>query len=151
MSRYFWLGLDMDLDVETIRRWYATGPVWDCSCGHCRNFVALAREGRLPTDVCVFLEDLGIPLEKATYVCELYHEGEHLLYQVFYRLAGRLPPDTAQRKTTSWGSVELANSLEPSTAEDFPPPWFDLELDLWLPWVLDEPIDGNPMEPSQET
>ena len=35
-------GWRLDLDPEATRSWYESAPVWDCDCGHCRNFLAQA-------------------------------------------------------------------------------------------------------------
>ena len=32
-----------------------------CPCGHCRNFVALARERKLPEELLAILDSLSIP------------------------------------------------------------------------------------------
>jgi len=144
MRQFDWYGCQAEIDVDTTRRWYETSPVWDCPCGHCRNFVALARDRRLPEEALSILDELGVPPEKATYVCELYHENGNLLYQVLYRLSGR-PVKGEMRHIYPWGEMGLhIDVFEPSSAEDFPPPWFDLELNFWLPWALDEPIEGIP-------
>ena len=47
------------------------GPRLGLSCGHCRNYVALARERKLPEELLAILDSLSISPEKATYVCEL--------------------------------------------------------------------------------
>ena len=63
------------MDEQATRACYAQAPDWDCTCGHCRNFLALARERKLPEELLAILDSLSIPPEKATYVCELYDDG----------------------------------------------------------------------------
>ena len=41
-----------------------------------------------------------------------------------------------------WGELMLGHEIYPYGAPEFPEPHFDLECVMYLPWVLDEPIDG---------
>jgi hypothetical protein len=144
MSLFTWGKFRAEVDETVTRRYYTSSPVWDCTCGHCRNFLALARRRELPGEVLRLLDGLSIPPEKATYVCELYHEGETLYYEVAYRLSGRVLAGP-ERAAAPFGSVELLCGQEdaPGTAGDFPTPRFDLIFYVWLPWALDEPIEGQ--------
>lgn len=145
MDVYTWGGFTVEVDGAVTRNWYGTSPVWDCTCGHCRNFVELARRRELPTAVLSLLDKLSIPAEKASYVCELCHKDGRLYYQVAYRLSGRVRSGPG-KGFVPIGDVGIFCGEEnaPGTADGFPAPCFDLEFDLWLPWVLDEPIDGRP-------
>ncbi len=51
----------VEIDRNVTREWYAAAEGWSCSCGDCRNFLALARAGRLPEPVLSLLDSLGIP------------------------------------------------------------------------------------------
>ncbi len=143
MTRYTWGGFHVEVDEAATRRWYGTGPVWDCTCGHCRNFVELAKRRALPRAALELLDKLSIPPEKATYVCELYDKDGTLYYQAVYRLAGRVLAGL-ENSATPFGDVDVfcGEEAAPGTAEEFPEPYFDLEFYLWLPWILDEPLDG---------
>ncbi len=143
MSGYIWGGFNVEMDEAATRRWYETGPVWDCTCGHCRNFVELARRRGLPQTVLSLLDKLSIPPEKATYVCEFCDKDEMLYYQVAYRVSGRVLSGP-ENQSAPFGGVEVlcCREIAPGTAEDFPEPWFDLEFYLCLPWMLDEPMGG---------
>ncbi len=50
MERHLF-GYRVGLDPEATRAWYRIGDRWDCGCGHCRNFLALARHRQLPGEV----------------------------------------------------------------------------------------------------
>lgn len=143
MSIYTWGDFRVELDEETTQNYYADSVEWDCTCGNCRNFVFLARERRLPGEMLALLDQLEIPPEKASYVCEFYDKDGKLFYQVAYRLAGRILEGT-EKNTVPCGDAELFCGHEnaPGTADDFPEPCFDLEFFLWLPWILPEAIDG---------
>ena len=144
MNRYSLGGCAVEIDEAATQRWYRRAPLWDCACGHCRNFMALARAGRLPEKIMKLLNRLDLPPEKATYVCEAYHERNELFYQVGYRLAGVI----LERRETALpeDGTQIRCGLErcvPFEAPDFPEPSFELDLWMKLPWVLDEPIGGG--------
>ena len=68
MTAVSWYGYSAEVDEQTTKDYYAQAPDWDCICGHCRNFVALARARKLPAEILEILDELHIPPEKATYV-----------------------------------------------------------------------------------
>lgn len=150
MKRGSWYGYEVEIDEEATRDWYAQAEAWDCGCGHCRNFLALARERRLPAEVLGLLDGLGIPPEKATFVCAYYTEKEKGLdYQFSWRMAGRiLSPEIGMERMGPgirfpWGKMEIGHEKYPYGAPGFPEPHFDLECFMFLPWVLDEPLEGT--------
>ena len=137
-KRHTFFGFQTEVDEAATRRWYAQAEPWGCRCGPCRNFLALARERRLPGFVLEPLDKLGIPPEKATYVCELYRqEGGHL-YQFSYRVAGCILGGHGEPGARG----TCCHETYPYGAPDFPEPHFDLEFGLTLPWALEEPEDG---------
>ena len=155
MTTCSWHGYAAAVDEQATADYYAKAPDWDCICGHCRNFLALARARELPAEILEILDELRIPPEKATYVCELYYdEGwreKGLLYEVSWRVAGTVmkQPESRENEGTPWGPpaqlrdtwLMLGHETCP-VAEDFPQPHFDLDISLYLPWMLDEPIEG---------
>ena len=154
MTEFAWHGYTVEVDEPATRAWYAQAEEWSCTCGHCRNFLALAKERRLPEALLNILDGLGIPPEKATYVCELYHDEswqeKGLLYQLCWRVAGKITgrpagaddgPTWGPRVEFPWGGLELGRETFP-VEPDFPEPNFDLNVSLYLPWVLDEHVDG---------
>ena len=154
MTEFAWHGYTVEVDGPATRAWYAQAEEWSCTCGHCRNFLALAKERRLPEALLNILDGLGIPPEKATYVCELYHDEswqeKGLLYQLCWRVAGKITgrpagaddgPTWGPRVEFPWGGLELGRETFP-VEPDFPEPNFDLNVSLYLPWVLDEHVDG---------
>ena len=153
MTHFSWYGYEVEVDEAATRNWYAQAEDWGCECGHCRNFLALARERRLPEEILEILDSLSIPPEKATYVCELYYEDDWaekgLLYQFSWRAAGKILAQPGEERGSwgpvvkrPWGGLQLGHEDYPYGAPDFPEPHFDLEGGMYLPWVLDEPIDG---------
>ena len=159
MTAFFWCGYEAQVDEQATRACYAQAPDWDCPCGHCRNFVALARERKLPEELLAILDSLSIPPEKATYVCELYYDKDWrekvLLYQLSWRVAGAVvkKPESRENEGTPWGPPSWLRSCwlmlghETCPVEpDFPEPNFDLDVSLYLPWVLNEPVEGPEKE-----
>lgn len=155
MTRFSWFGYEVEVDQAATAAWYARAEDWGCKCGHCQNFLALARERRLPAELLGILDSLSIPPEKATYVCELYHDEtwaeKGLLYQLSWRVAGEIlakpagkvaGPHWGPNVDFPWGDLSLGHEGYPYGATDFPMPHFDLGCTMYLPWVLDEPVDG---------
>ena len=156
MTRFSWFGYEAEVDEQTVRSWYAQADEWGCTCGHCRNFLALARERKLPGELLSILDSLSILPEKATYVCELYHDEswreKGLLYELCWRLPGQIldkpagedcGPNWGPAVKFPWGDIALGHEGDPcSEAENLPKPNFDLICTMYLPWGLDEPVDG---------
>ena len=165
MTRFSWFGYEAEVDERATRDWYAQADEWGCQCGHCRNFLALARQRKLPDEILNILDSLSIPPEKAAYVCELYHDGnwreKGLLYEFCWRLPGQIldkpagkdcGPNWGPRVNFSWGDMALGHEGDPcSEAANLPKPNFDLICVMHLPWVLDEPVDGPHSPDTKET
>ena len=159
MAQLSWYGYTVEVDEAATRDHYARAGEWGCTCGHCRSFLALARARRLPREILAILDRLRIPPEKATYVCELYHDADWLekglLYEVQWRVAGTVVkrPESKENEGTEWGPpvrlpqfcLMLGHETFPVEPE-FPAPHFDLDVSLYLPWALDEPLDGPKKE-----
>ena len=154
MTHFSWYGYEVEVDEAATAGWYAQAEDWGCECGHCRNFLALARARRLPEEILEILDALRIPPAKATYVCELYHDEDWaekgLLYQFSWRVAGRIltkpagkdaGPGWGPNVDFPWGELGLGHEEYPHGAPDFPQPHFDLGCGMYLPWVLEESID----------
>ena len=134
-------GSEVEIDDVSTRRWYADAEEWGCDCGDCRNFLVLARKRQLPAFVLEQLDKLDIPPEKATYVCQMYPDGDGQHYQFSYRIAGNI---LSAEATT--GAVRCCHEPYPYGAPGFPEPHFDLEFWVTLPWVLDKPRTGPQKE-----
>lgn len=140
MKEYDFFGFRVEVEKSATQNWYAQAEEWSCNCGHCRNFLALAKERALPAPVLEMLDELEIPPEKATYVCEMYPDQDGHCYQFSYRVAGRiLSGDETATVSQDWGAGGCGYERYPYGAPDFPEPHFDLEFWMTLPWVLDEP------------
>ncbi len=132
-------GWKLEVDEEATRRWYESAADWDCDCGHCRNFVAQG-DASFPEELRTVLAAFGVRPAKASYVCQIDREGEQNLYQIQYPLVGKIlerGPESEEFRV-----LTPDERTEPDGAEDFPQPRIELELWLWLPWVLDEPLQG---------
>ena len=110
MTHFSWYGYEVEVDETATQNWYAQAEDWGCECGHCRNFLALARERRLPEEILEILDALRIPPTKATYVCELYHDEDWaekgLLYQFSWRVAGKMLDKPAGKDAgPDWGPL----------------------------------------------
>ena len=128
----------VEVDETVTRDWYVRSKEWGCDCGHCRNFLTLARGRKLPTSVLDILDKFGIPPEKATYVCEMYPDGDGIRYHFSYRIAGSILGGETDIKADG----RCWHEPYPYGAPGFPEPHFDLEFWVTLPWVLDETVDG---------
>lgn len=136
LFRFF--NFQVEVDKSATRNWYLRSKGWNCCCGHCRNFLTMARKRELPVQVLDILDKFGIPPEKATYVCEMYPDGDGFCYQFSYRIAGNILSGEVDSKEAG----RCLHETYPYGAPDFPEPHFDLEFWLTLPWMLDEPMDG---------
>lgn len=125
------------MDLNATKAWYAQSSGWNCDCGHCRNFIRLATQRKLPAPILDVLDELGIPAEKATYVCEILPEKEGFLYQFSYRICGTFHGEVSSI-LQSWGEIRCCHEPYPYGAPDFPTPHFDLEFWVTLPCILDE-------------
>lgn len=128
-------GYQVEVDEAATRRWYEAADRWGCDCGNCRNFLKLAETNKLPLAVTQLLNELNIPPEKATYVCELHTDDRGLYYQFSYRIAGTIV-DVPESEFSEGG--RCCHESYPYGAPDFPEPHFDLEFFEILPWILDE-------------
>ena len=132
-------GIPVEIDDAATVKWYSKQESWGCECAECRNFVALAKQKKLPEQVHSVLSELKIDPDKATYVCEIIPKDDGHLYQFSYRIAGRiLYEDTTKGIVEGWGEVRCCHEPYPYGAPDFPTPHFDLEFWVTLPWVLNE-------------
>ena len=139
MAEFVFVDYRIQVDVERTRSYYdAHRELFDrCSCAYCRNFRAALPH--LPQAAGEFLAPLGLPLELPAEVMEWCREsdGRHW-YTLQYHLAGALlkkgetPVQVAPEITAGFteGSGPFLKS--------FPKLFFQLFLDLRLPWLLDE-------------
>lgn len=132
MKHYVMHNCEIEVDEEKTAQWYANADEWGCDCGHCVNFLKIAKQGKLPEKVRTHLSVFGIPPEKATYVCCLNEGAEKSLYQFSYRIAGSILKDNLSGIAED---VRFCHETYPYGAPDFPEPHFDIEFFAELPWV----------------
>ncbi|MBP3673037.1 MAG: hypothetical protein J6J18_04335 [Oscillospiraceae bacterium] len=134
----------VDVNGSATAAWYASAEPWSCECDHCRNFLKLAGENRLPKPIYAVLKELNIEAEQATYVCEIMPTNDGHLYQFSFRIAGQILNEADAKNTVEdWGEVLCCHEPYPYGAPGFPTPHFDLEFWVPLPWVLDKKQDGG--------
>lgn len=137
MKKYILFGYQVEIDEKATKEWYSKSKGWQCDCGHCRNFIQLAKNEKLPTEILKLLKKLGVLPEKATYVREISSEEKQIMYQFSYRIAGNILEDQmAGENAPIWGEARCWHETYPYGAPDFPTPHFDLEFGVRLPWVL---------------
>ena len=156
--KFIWLDNETLLFVSNREKSYQekmkNGEIWTCfykisiyggeaefafAVPHMVTNMKLAGEKRFPEAVCAVLEELNIPAEKATYVCEIMPKNGGHLYQFSYRVVGRiLSGESIESTAADWGEVRCCHEPYPYGAPGFPTPHFDLEFWIPLPWVLDE-------------
>lgn len=139
MTEFFIGANRLLVDVEQTRAYYAAHEELreSCSCADCRNF-RLARHG-LPEKAGRLLKSLGLTLDQPAEVMEQGREpdGWHR-YTLQYHLVGKLlargdtPMELAPGVTAGF-TVGSGPFLR-----EFPEPFFQLFLDVRLPWLLDE-------------
>lgn len=140
-------GIPVEVEEKATREWYETALEWDCDCGDCRNFLALAKQKKLPHPVQELLSRLSIPPEMATYVCELCPTERGHLYEFSYRICGRILEEQKDNyHPYPWGSVRCWHEDYPYGAPGFPAPHFDLSFCAELEWILNESEEGEPNE-----
>ena len=141
-----WNGYVMDVDLDATQAWYRQAEDWYCPCGHCRNYLAL--EGQLPEYIQAFFRQVGIAHRKAGYVCEMYHENGRLLYDVSYPVFGVIRKGRDPKDPCPEAEPQSAENhfYPPGFGEGVLDPWFVFQLNIWLPWVLPEPVDGIPTQ-----
>lgn len=144
----------IDVDLERTQQWYAAqslSGIDDCNCAGCRNYRAAI--GQFPREIREFLEKLGIdpafPAEMTAYVSK----NHVTYYQGFFHLCGtvqegkepfvQVAPKAFQVHPDYFldlggGCKAFFSNHIGLLREDFPRPVIQVELDLYLPWVLDE-------------
>lgn len=135
MQGYHIGDVSVEFDKTAIADWYEKSEGWDCTCDDCQNFLALAKQKKLPSAVLELLAVFGVLPEKPTYVCELYPTEHGHLYQFNYRVAGFILNDPHPHDSIDfdWGSVSCGHDDYPYGAPGFPDPHFDLIFFVDLP------------------
>ena len=94
MTTFSWYGYTVAVDEQATKDYYAKAPDWDCPCGHCRNFLALAKARKLPPEILEILDQLHIPPEKTTDLSEFCDEDGKLRCGLRCRVTGWVLDET---------------------------------------------------------
>jgi len=138
MQKHRFGSCQVEIDENRTAKWYAGFDGWGCGCGHCRNFLKLAKRKELPEHIIEILDELTILPEKATYVGQLFTDDLGIHYQFSYRIAGTITDTQEKQETQSGKEGRCCHEPYPYGAPNFPEPHFDLEFYATLPWVLEE-------------
>ena len=130
------------VDAERTRAYYDAHAALSasCDCGYCRNYRAAC--SGIPKEAEGLLDQLGLTLTRPAEIMEWCREADGRHWDTIqYHVAGEL---LAQGRAP----VEIAPEVTVGFTKDsgpflegFPEPFFQVFLDLRLPWLLEEPED----------
>lgn len=148
---------ELDIDVNRTVAYYKQASPITCDCQGCRNFTMAIN--KLPKAVVVFLDSLGVSLNKLDEVSVLCRkEDGNILYNGFLYVCGRLLNNenvfikTGERSymLNKCRIYEVADGFEVHFTEGqdliddgFPRPAIQLNFTCTLPWVLMEKYQMN--------
>lgn len=131
-------------DPAANRVWYeAHGErAGGCDCAYCRNFMAALP--LIPESVELFLTPLGLMLEKPAEILHWCREadGRHW-YSVQFHLTGTLEKTADEPTEIAPGVTAVFLKTAGPRLRGFPEPFFQLFLDIRLPWVLEGPDESS--------
>lgn len=142
-------GWKLAVDVEATARAYERLAL-DCTCNYCRNFsLAVAT---LPEPLLGLLHSLGIDPAKPANATEYGRQPNGLhMYDAFYHAVGTILDDSAVMRD-QFGHVQLTESIDflfttrtQLVGPNFPQPALQLEVFFFIPWLLDQPPDPEPL------
>ena len=125
-------------DAEATRRWWEAHD-WLCDCCYCENY-RRAFPVAFPKGVA-FLEGMGLAFDHALEICECGWNDERTarVYQAYYPVKGELTKDIVVLRET--GKISLYRADSPHLhcpGVSMLPPYFVVEVQVELPWVLNE-------------
>lgn len=134
-----------DVDVTATRKAYESLPELtdDCGCESCRNY--LAALDHAPAELVAYLSELGVDIRKPAEMSRYdVKNGSKSQYGGFFHLAGafsggKFPdvrPSDEDFTFRIGGSTLFFDPQASLIKEGFPRPVLQLEVFLWLPWVL---------------
>ena len=147
----------LEIDPEATRLAYASAeditPADGCGCLYCRNYTAAL--GRILTPaVRRFFETLGVDCRKAAQVSHItkLDSGLHL-YSAYYPVIGQIESgETVIDDVVCCDAIPLDDHVQYAFVSNVLVNWdasfegyplFQLDMSFELPWVLDEPYDGD--------
>ncbi len=54
MEKYNLCNYQVEIDKNATKKWYEESDGWRCECGHCRNFLKLAKKKNFLCMLCRF-------------------------------------------------------------------------------------------------
>ena len=146
----------LDVDIDATRNAYKKLPLVSEGCTYqgCENFNAAINT--LPAEVPAFFDSLGVDISRAIEVFgSYYNDLKYYDYGGFYHIAGQIISQEEelyhQINKKCWIQnenmlIKISDdfhvwfhndcSLVP---EDFPEPYFQMDISAKLPWALDRP------------
>lgn len=141
----------INVDIERTREFYAKPQLTKpCTCDGCENFQKAA--DNLPEEITSFFRNLGIDITKPAEVY-IYHaaaDSSAIHYGGWYHACGEMhlhEESQTFHKITDTFSVLFHDSCY-VIGDDFPRPAIQLEIDAYIPWVLDR---ENHYQKTEET
>lgn len=122
-------GYEVEIDETATKEWYSNAGEWDCPCEDCKHFISLAKKRELPAVILETLKQFEITPEKATYVCSILEDEEDVLYEISYRIAGKIIKErVVDIGDSGCGEAYCGYNPYPYGSPGFPEPHFDLEF-----------------------
>lgn len=144
----------IDVDLERTRKWYAAKKENNanrCTCAGCRNYWAAV--SKLSPEFLSFLEKFGIDPEEPAEVSAVVSGNGKVYYDGWFHICGTILEgkeafvQIAPRCTQVNPDYQLHIGEDYTVffhnqigllREDFPRPVIQMEVAMYIPWVLDE-------------
>ena len=129
------------IDIEKTREYYRGHSL--CNCADCRNYYAQIK-AQMP-ELDAFLESFGVDIERPDECISIETDSAINYINVDYTVCGRTDGfDEAEIKIPSKPLPAIVASNGFCSPNEQTGTYFTLSImDISLPWVLDEPFDGQ--------
>jgi hypothetical protein len=149
----------VDIELNKTRKFYANKSSLSegCSCNSCKNFEKAIT--KISDEVKAFFEKLGVDIAKPIEMYANYSENNQVNYGGFYYICGIIKNGASPWELISKDSDSTLLHLNTNkmqdinkdfsfgfqnecsvSCENFPGPFFQMEVVLNLPWVLENEI-----------
>ena len=143
----------LDIDADRTRHFYSDQNYEFCTCSGCRNFSEAYP--MIPDVVQQFFQQFGIDIGKPAEITPVFSsDGNLTYYDGFYHICGTILKgkdpwikiaertfqldDQYALKLTEHFKVFFVEKCA-MVDKDFPAPAIQMEIQCYIPWVLDEP------------
>lgn len=133
-------GYTIDIDAEKTQEYYAPHDYdyYNCGCQGCRNFMKAA-DTEISDEEKEFFTSLGLDIRKVHELgyCPISKEKHDLIYSGLYHVCGRLI-ESQEGPYVPGNSCVYFRETPSFPVKDFPQPYIELDVNMVLPFVLDE-------------